>query len=51
VTRSLGTAWLRKKQSVLLRVPSAIVPETSNFVFNPLHVDAAAYPFDARLKR
>jgi RES domain-containing protein len=57
-TRDLGTAWLRRKESVLLQVPSAIVPETNNFVFNPMHIDAAkvrvtdvfAYPFDVRLK-
>ena len=34
-TRDLGTAWLRTKQAVLLQVPSAIVPETANFLFNP----------------
>jgi RES domain-containing protein len=58
VTRDLGTAWLRKKEAVLLQVPSAIVPETVNFPFNPMHVDAAQfriadvfeYPFDVRLK-
>lgn len=57
-TRDLGTAWLRKSHSVLLRVPSALVPETANFLFNPLHPDAGkfriaavfSYPFDARLK-
>ncbi len=57
-TRDLGTAWLCKKQPVLLQVPSAIVPETANFLFNPSHVDAAkffvaeafSYPFDYRLK-
>lgn len=58
VTRSLGTKWLRQRKSVLMRVPSALVPETENFVFNPLHPDAVQfrvsdlfpYPFDARLK-
>src|ERR1039458_9328737 len=30
-TRDLGMAWLRKKDGVLLQVPSAIVPETANF--------------------
>jgi len=57
-TRDLGTAWLRKKDGVLLQVPSAIVPETANFLFNPIHVEAAKfriadvfeYPFDIRLK-
>jgi RES domain-containing protein len=59
VTRDLGTAWLEKKQSVLLQVPSPIVPETVNFLFNPSHRQAAkfhiaewfSYPFDLRLKR
>jgi RES domain-containing protein len=57
-TRDLGTAWLRKGESVFLQVPSAIVPETANFLFNPMHAEAArfrvtnvlAYPFDTRLK-
>ena len=59
VTRDLGTAWLRKKETVLLQVPSALVPRTTNFLFNPIHPDAAkfriretlSYPFDARLKK
>jgi RES domain-containing protein len=59
VTRDLGTAWLGRNESVLLRVPSAIVPETANFLFNPSHKQAAKfriadvfpYPFDRRLKR
>jgi RES domain-containing protein len=58
VTRDLGSAWLEKGTAVLLKVPSAIVPETVNFLFNPLHPDAAkfrvidafSYPFDPRLK-
>lgn len=59
VTRDMGTAWLESQASVLLEVPSAIVPETSNYLFNPLHRQAAAFriaaafpcPFDGRLKR
>ena len=58
VTRDLGTAWLQKCESLLLRVPSAIVPETKNYLFNPSHkqaaefciVEAIAYPFDLRFK-
>ena len=57
-TRDLGSRWLRRNESVLLKVPSAIVPQTSNFLFNPLHSDASAfrivevlmYPFDTRIK-
>lgn len=59
VTRDLGTVWLQKKESVLLQIPSAIVPETGNFLFNPLHpaaktfriAEAFSHPFDARLKK
>jgi len=58
VTRDLGTAWLRRKENILLRVPSALAPETLNFLFNPLHAAAPqfrieevfVYPFDRRLK-
>ena len=58
VTRDFGTAWLEKNESLLLRVPSVIVPETLNFLFNPSHKHAAkfritdvfSYPFDLRLK-
>jgi RES domain-containing protein len=58
-TRDLGTNWLRGRATVLLRVPSAIVPRSSNFLLNPLHRDAKklriaevlVYPFDGRIKR
>ena len=58
-TRDVGSAWLEKNESVILRVPSAIVPETMNCLFNPAHqkakefeiVEAMGYPFDPRLKR
>ncbi len=58
VTRDLGSAWLKKNESALLRVPSAIVPETVNFLLNPSHTQAMkfriaevfSYPFDVRLK-
>ena len=39
-TQSRGDAWLAGKQTALLRVPSAITPETWNWVLNPRHVDA-----------
>ena len=59
ITRDLGASWLEKNQTVILRVPSAIVPQTMNCLFNPAHgracefsiVDAIAYPFDERLKK
>jgi RES domain-containing protein len=59
VARDLGTAWLEKNESVLLWVPSVIVPETVNFLLNASHklaakfriTDVFPYPFDLRLKR
>jgi RES domain-containing protein len=59
ITRDLGTSWLEKNETVVLRVPSAIVPETINSLFNPVHpdarefriVEAIAYPFDPRPKK
>ena len=39
-TRSLGNAWLAKKESALLAVPSGPSPESTNYVLNPLHADA-----------
>ncbi len=58
MTRALGSRWLRNNEGVLLRVPSAIVPETSNYLLNPLHADAKRFaiaevfqwPFDVSLK-
>lgn len=57
VSRTLGDEWLALGQSVLLEVPSAILPETFNVLLNPVHADAGrvrvlwheAYPFDERL--
>jgi RES domain-containing protein len=59
ITRAIGTAWLNKAESVLLQVPSTLVPVTFNYLFNPRHADAGKfritqalpYPFDARLKK
>lgn len=58
-TREIGSAWLRSQRSALLRVPSALVPATFNYLLNPLHADAARiriesiykYPFDPRIKK
>jgi RES domain-containing protein len=37
-----GTAWARAVRSLVLRVPSALVPEESNAVLNPNHAEFAA---------
>ena len=37
-TQWLGDQFLQNKQNLVLKVPSAIVPQESNFLLNPLHV-------------
>ena len=56
-TRTLGDEWLQSRATALLRVPSAIIPETFNLLLNPRHPDASRiriishrdYPWDQRL--
>jgi RES domain-containing protein len=56
-TREMGDGWLAWRESALLRVPSAIVPETFNVLLNPEHEHARRlkivghhkYPWDQRL--
>ena len=57
-TQQMGSQWLQSRRSPMLRVPSVLVPETWNYLLNPLHPDASLftierhydYPFDLRLK-
>jgi RES domain-containing protein len=39
LTRKLGDTWLKAQRSALARVPSVIVPNTFNYLLNPLHKD------------
>jgi|CXWL01.1.fsa_nt_gi RES domain-containing protein len=56
-TRFIGDSFLTAKKSLLLKVPSAIIPDEYNILINPLHPDckkvkiikAAPFQFDARL--
>lgn len=53
----IGQRWAQANQTLLLQVPSAIVPEESNFLINPAHKDckriratvARRFVFDPRL--
>ena len=36
-TVQLGSDWLRSASTIALRVPSAVVPESWNFILNPQH--------------
>lgn len=59
VTRSTGDKWLQSGRTPLLAVPCAIVPETSNYLLNPMHPDSSkvrlasivTYRLDERLRR
>jgi len=44
-TQQLGDAWLASGRSLALAVPSAIVPEESNYVLNPAHAAFARLEF------
>lgn len=57
VTRVIGDEWLSGLKGSLLRVPSAVVPFSFNYLFNPRHelasnasiVSSRSHPFDSRL--
>jgi len=54
-----GSAWLRRGNTVVRVVPSAIVPSQSNVLLNPLHPDfgkirigrVRPFAFDPRMRR
>ena len=43
VTQQLGSAWLAPVDSALMRVPSAIMPHTHNWLLNPRHPQAESF--------
>jgi RES domain-containing protein len=57
IARAMATSWFVEARTALLRVPSVVVPSSSNFLLNPLHADAtkmrivskATTAFDERL--
>ncbi len=38
-TRFIGDEFLKDKQRLVLKIPSAVIPEEHNFLINPLHPD------------
>ena len=38
-TKAIGTGWTRGGETLLLRVPSVIVPRETNYLLNPVHAD------------
>ncbi|GAB3223529.1 RES family NAD+ phosphorylase [Hymenobacter seoulensis] len=58
VCQPLGAAWYTRRNSAVLRVPSSIIPQESNFVLHSRHPDfkriqivgREAFSFDSRIK-
>lgn len=56
-TQTIGSDWVREKSSLILEIPSAIVPIDKNYLLNPNHpafstieiIDKVAFNFDNRL--
>ncbi len=56
-TQSIGQNWVMDQETAILKVPSAIIKQEYNFLFNPQHVDFAQikiikvedFAFDGRL--
>ena len=57
ITKQIGNTFLQQNEYLLLKVPSALVPEESNYLMNPLHpkagkvkvINNVPYRFDERL--
>lgn len=57
VSIAYGDAWLKRAESLILQVPSVIVPEEFNILINPAHADIKhisatklrRFQYDARL--
>lgn len=58
-TRQAGSSWLKKGETAILKVPSAVIQAEFNFLLNPLHADflkiqiifKQPFQFDNRLKQ
>lgn len=45
-TKDIGTAWGHNADSVVLAVPSVLIPEETNYLINPLHPDFGKLQID-----
>lgn len=59
-TAIIGDQWIESNESLVMTIPSVVVPEQSNYLINPSHEDfetvlqslqVRAYPFNARLQK
>lgn len=58
-TQKFGDNWIQAGETVVLQVPSAIIPEEFNYLINPAHKDfkhlkllrTEPFEFDTRIKK
>lgn len=58
ITRAIGDDFIRYNEAAVLKVPSSIIPQESNFLINPNHSDSSKIKvlgtkrmkFDARIR-
>ena len=58
-TKAIGSDWVRAGESLLLRVPSVVVPRESNYLLNPAHPEVSRvelrlpepFGFDERMSK
>ncbi len=58
-TKAIGDRWIHQRRSLILKVPSVVVPEEFNYLINPAHPDfdkieigrPIVYHFDPRLAK
>jgi RES domain-containing protein len=58
-TQQIGSGWAKERKSLVLKVPSSVIPEEHSYLINPLHPDAKRlrigtaepFKFDQRIKR
>lgn len=57
--RSIGDKWIDNQETLILKVPSAIIPAESNYLINTAHIDfkkikivsSEDFNFDPRVKK
>ena len=58
LTQTMGDSWIQKAETAVLKIPSAIIAEESNYLLNPAHEDfkkielvrTEPFDFDPRIK-
>lgn len=44
--QEIGSAWVARAQSAVLKVPSVVIPHEWNYVFNPVHPEFSKITWD-----